>query len=162
MSLTLDSSAGITLPDGLKLPPDNSRSMVQLNTANGYGSTNTMIRRFTNVITNQGSDITYADSATNGASFTINTSGVYTISYCDSFSAANGVVGASLNSAQLTTSIGAITIANRLAMAVQPAANIETCVSWTGYIASGSVIRAHTDGSAVGTNQSLFTITRVS
>ena len=40
------------------------KSMVRLNTANGYGSTNVCIRRFTNVVTNQGSDITYVDSAT--------------------------------------------------------------------------------------------------
>ena len=38
-------------------------SMVRLNTSNGYGSTNVKIRRFTNIITTQGSDITYVDSA---------------------------------------------------------------------------------------------------
>jgi hypothetical protein len=48
-----------------------AQSMVRLNTANGYGSTNTAIRRFTNVVTNQGTDITYADSATLGTTFTI-------------------------------------------------------------------------------------------
>jgi len=138
------------------------QSMVQLNTANGYGSTNTVIRRYTNTVTNQGTDITYADSATLGATFTINTSGVYAVSSYESFTPANGIGGISLNSNQLTTSIASITIANRLAMFVQAAANIGATTSWTGYIAAGGVVRPHNDGSAVGSSTSLFTITRVS
>jgi hypothetical protein len=72
-------------------------SEVRLNTVNGFGSTNTMIRRFTNTTINTGTDITYADSATLGATFTINTAGVYAISYSDSF-AASADMGLSLNS----------------------------------------------------------------
>ena len=53
-------------------------SYVRLNTANGYGSTNTKIRRFTNIVNNVGTDITYADSATLGNTFTINANGVVT------------------------------------------------------------------------------------
>lgn len=49
---------------------------------NGYGSTNTAIRRFTNQTT-VGSDITYADSATLGATWTINTAGNYAMVYTD-------------------------------------------------------------------------------
>jgi hypothetical protein len=42
-----------------------------LNTVNGYGSTNTCIRRFTNLTNSIGSDVLYQDSASLGASFTI-------------------------------------------------------------------------------------------
>lgn len=136
------------------------QSMVRLDGANGYGSTNTRIRRFTNVVTNAGSDLTYADSAANGASFTINTSGVYAISYCDSF-AGGGPLGLSLNSSQLTTDITAITAANRLAMARIANNNYGMEVSWTGYLSAGDVVRAHTNAGAVGTDPVHFTIVRV-
>lgn len=127
------------------------QQMVRLNTANGYGSTNTKIRRFTNTVTNTGSDITYADSATNGASFTINTSGVYAISYSDYFTTGGGRTGISVDSSQLTTNITAITASNVVAVgAYTTAANESSTVSATLYLSSGSVIRAHTNGEATG------------
>ena len=137
-------------------------SVVRLNTANGYGSTNTKIRRFTNTVTNQGSDITYADSATLGASFTINTTGIYGISYSDQFNAA-GDVGLSLNSTQLTTSIVSITAADVLAVATPSANNFSGSVAVTLYASAGSVIRPHTGGTTAGANPACqqFTITRV-
>ncbi len=50
---------------------------------NGFGSTNTIVRRFSNVIVNKGSAITYADDSVYGASFLINTPGVYAITYTE-------------------------------------------------------------------------------
>ena len=138
------------------------QSMVRLNTANGYGSTNVGIRRFTNTVTNQGADITYADSATLGATFTINTNGVYAISYTDQFTTA-GNLGISLNSTQLSTSILLITAADRLGASDTPTGNANNTFATSVYLASGSVIRAHTNGVATGTTPSnvQFTITRV-
>jgi len=138
-------------------------SMVRLNTANGYGSTNTVIRRFTNVVTNQGTDITYADSATLGASFTINTHGVYSISYSDQYAAADWV-GVSLNSTQLTTNIALSTQSAILLLTITSVANYSANVSGTFYLPAGSVVRAHDGGSASGTSPfgCIFTITRVS
>lgn len=137
-------------------------SMVRLNTANGYGSTNTMIRRFTNTVTNQGSDITYADSATLGASFTINTNGVYAITYCGGPNSANGQTGVSLNSTQLTTAISGIAVSDRLCVDQAYIATANTACGWTGYLAAGSIVRAHDDAVASGVAaQYLFTITRV-
>lgn len=137
-------------------------SMIRLNTANGYGSTNTKIRRFVNVVTNQGTDITYADSATLGASFTINTNGVYAISFNDQNNASTWI-GISINSNQLTTDIFAINVADIIATAVTPGTNNGALVSATLYLPGGSVIRAHTTGIASGVNTSCcqFTITRV-
>jgi hypothetical protein len=138
-----------------------SQSMVRLNTANGYGSTNTKIRRFTNTVTNQGVDITYADSSTLGASFTINTAGVYAISYCDEFSG-GAWMGISLNSSQLTTAIYSITLSDALVYTLAQATYGTACAT-TVYLAAGSIIRAHTDGTSTGSNQvpTSFTITRV-
>lgn len=142
--------------------PTAINSMVRLNTANGYGSTNTKIRRFTNTVTNVGSDITYADSATNGASFTINTAGVYAISYNDQFSG-GGYIGISVNSSQLTTSIESITVSDIAAVAYMANSNAPVFVGCTLRLAVNDVIRAHNSGSVTGAvpNACQFTITRV-
>lgn len=176
MSTTIDGTTGISqVQDGIvgtnklaagavtpvKTQVGATPSMVRLNTANGYGSTNTAIRRFTNTVTNQGSDITYADSATNGASFTINTNGVYAVSYTDQFSAAS-TLGISLNSNQLTTAIESITASNRMCSGYIPAANTMETVTVTAYLSAGDVVRAHA-GASTGNNSALaqFTIARV-
>lgn len=137
-------------------------SMVRLNTANGFGSTNTKIRRFTNVITNQGSDITYADSATLGASFTINTSGIYGISYTDQFSGAS-YMGVSLNTTQPTVAIFSLTASEIVCGGQAPAANTVGHCGAQIYLPAGSVIRAHDDivGSGTVTNATQFLITRL-
>jgi len=136
-------------------------SMVRLNTVNGYGSTNTKIRRFTNTVTNQGTDITYADSASLGATFTINTAGVYAVSYTDSFNTSTEA-GLSLNSTQLATNLSLITYADILSVTSNTGVNWNAVSQFTGYLAAGAVIRPHTHGAGTGTLKTLFTITRVS
>jgi hypothetical protein len=153
-----DTTRAIT-PAALRAGP--LQSFVRVISANGYGSTNTVIRRFTTLQDNVGSDITYADSATNGATFTINNTGVYAVSYNDSFNAAANF-GLSLNSAQLTTAILSITAANRITNSTGPAANQSGLVSLVRPFTAGDVIRAHTDGTATGaTNVTQLTITRI-
>ena len=138
-------------------------SCVRLNTANGYGSTNTAIRRFTTVVRNTGVDITYVDSATLGATFTINTTGIYAISYSDEFSAASWL-GLSQNSSQLTTNMPYITAANVLACTTSAGSNDGCSVSWAGPLTAADVIRAHDEGTSSGSlgNACQFTITRLS
>jgi hypothetical protein len=144
-----------------ELPIASTRSAVRLNTANGYGSTNTKIRRLTNIIANTGSDITYADSAANGASFTINTDGVYAISFSDNFTAA-GYVGISLNSSQLTTNVPDIAAADILAICTTAGASyLGECTAIIP-LNAGDIIRLHTSGAATGANVTLFSIVRVS
>ena len=139
-----------------------TQNMVRLNTANGYGSTNNKIRRFTNTVTNTGSDITYADSATNGASFTINTSGVYAISYSDNFNVAD-YNGLSLNTSGGSTAITSLTISQILSVGSSASSSASALCAWTGYLSAGDVVRPHTFGSASGTvtGAQQFTITRV-
>lgn len=158
-------STTITMPavTGTMVVLPTTPSMVRLNTDAGFGSTNTAIRRFANTVTNTGSDITYADSAANGASFTINTAGIYAITFSMGFSSSSNI-GLSLNSTQLTTAIHSITISDQLVNAVTPSASWSTCVSWTGYLPAASVIRPHTSVSVTaGTTNGLptFTIVRV-
>lgn len=138
-------------------------SMVRLNTANGYGSTNTKIRRFTNQVVNQGADITYADSSTLGASFTINTAGVYAISYADDFSSP-AWCAVSINTTAPTTSVDFIPATEILTIGVgNNSTSSSGFCSWVGYLPAGSVLRPHTSGVGVGgsPNTVQFTITRV-
>lgn len=58
---------------------DSSNSAVRVGVGNGFGSTNTQVRRYTNVYDNLGPDVTYTDSATLGGSFLINTTDVYNL-----------------------------------------------------------------------------------
>ena len=61
----------------------DSDSYVRVATGNGFGSSATTIRRFASVTSNVGTDILYVDSPTAGASFTVQSAGVYSISYSD-------------------------------------------------------------------------------
>lgn len=141
------------------------QSMVRVHTAGagaaGYGSINIAIRRYTTVVVNQGSDITYADSATLGASFTINTSGIYGISTNDNANVAIEM-GISLNTTAPSTSIASIPAAERLCDVTTAGTNFTGSTMVTVYLPAGSVIRPHSSPSpTVGTGMTNFTITRV-
>jgi len=127
---------------------------VYLQDGNGHGSTNNKIRRFTTTQINTGTSITYADSATLGATFTINQTGIYHISYGDIHTAdVNNALGISVNSNQLTTSISAITLAH-VAMLMYTAGNgIMITGSTTLNLTSTDIVRAHTDGSINGVDR---------
>jgi len=170
--IILDAVNGITFPDGsiqAKAALVSNQSMVRVNTVGGMGSTNTAIRYFNNNTNGvngcviQGSDITYTPSTVNGDSFTINTAGVYAISYTDNFTGQNWV-GISLNASgsQLTTNVSLISVANILNMAYTAAASQPSAIGDTIQLSAGSVIRAHSAPAAgVGSNVAFFTITRV-
>lgn len=155
--------SGLSLSAGtLSATSSALNSMVRLHTANGYGSTNTVIRRFSTQVSSSGSDITYTDSAANGASFTVNVAGVYAISYSDAF-VSGSYFGISLNSSQLTTSVVSITASDLLIQSTNSNNTYSGAVSWTGYLPAGSVLRPHTAGQTAGTptNSVQFTICRI-
>jgi hypothetical protein len=138
-----------------------SDSCVRVDTANGYGSTANKIRRFSNVTLNSGTDIEYADSGTNGASFTIKSDGIYEMSYSDNL-ATVGYIGLSKNAVSLTTSIQSITDSTALAYQHQAANNAVVTVSHIGTFVAGDIIRVHNDGTAANTNAyARFTISKV-
>lgn len=125
---------------------------VRVYRGNGHGSTNNKIRRFVTIEKNTGSSITYADSSTNGGSFTINQDGIYAITYSDASTAAAKQVGVSKNSTELTTSVANITPADRVGYAEAPSANTPGLFSLTTRLSAGDVIRAHTAGDANAAN----------
>lgn len=138
-------------------------SQVWVNGGAGWGSTNTAIRRFSSTVSTDGSDITYASSATNGDTFTINSDGMYMMEYTDSISTSN-FFGISRNSNQLTTGIESITTNHRLNVSQMPAANETEGITAMMRLVAGDVIRAHTaTGLSNGSSTSLaiFRITKV-
>lgn len=139
------------------------RAMVRVKIGNGFGSTNTKIRRFTTNVETVGSAITYADSAADGASFTIAEDGVYSFHYSDQHSTAAASLGVTRNSTELTTNVNAVTEADLLVWANTPAAAITGMVSTSAYCRAGDVIRPHTDGiSDAASNSVSFTACQMS
>jgi hypothetical protein len=123
---------------------EESDSMIRLSVAGsgsaGYGSTNNVIRRFQNIEEQFGDAIIYTDSATDGASFTINEDGYYSVSFSMTADTAH-TSGISLNSTELTTDIINISASNRLAHSAEGNAGEDRSSSWSGPLKSGDVIR---------------------
>jgi len=137
-----------------------SDSYVRVFDANGYGSTNTVIRRYNTILDNIGSAVTYADSATDGASFTINETGFYVVNNNDN-TTGGGQIGISRNSGSLTTNIAAVSGAERLATGFSNTNGDDKVVSWAGILYAGDVIRPHGDGAGGGAGtRSMFSITK--
>ena len=130
---------------------------VIVTTGNGHGSTNTAIRRFTTTKSSVGTSITYADSAANGASFTINDTGVYAIAYSDACNTTGTNYGVSVNSAQLTTAIQSITAADRVSIAAVTSTNTSVAAFAIVALSAAAVIRPHTDASPNVTDPYLTT-----
>lgn len=131
---------------------------VVVHTGNGHGSTNNKIRRFTTAMTEVGTAITYADSATLGATFTINETGLYEVYYQDVLSSAQ-TFGISLNSAALTLGIAGIPIATKMGMQISATtAGSDQCSAVTRVLrlTATDVIRAHTDGALASTADKVF------
>lgn len=151
--------------NALSVSSQQPRSEIIVHSGNGHGSTATKIRRFTTTAKSIGTAITYADSSTNGATFTINEDGVYSISYGDQYSAASERIGITVNDTATTTNIGTpLTYAQGYRQsALAPAAAAQGLVTWTGVLSAGDVVRAHTNGNADATNNNcLFSIVKVS
>lgn len=141
-----------------------SDSAVRVSNANGFGSTSTLIRRYSNVEDNAGVDISYADSATLGASFTILSDGVYAISIGDNFTSnGNAYIGVSRNSNSGSTPVYSLVQSERLLADYLATATAFVTAAWTGRLNKGDVIRPHF-GAAL-TSQSAaaayFSITKI-
>ena len=141
-------------------------NVVTVHTGNGYGSSSTKVRRWTTAMTNTGTAITYADSSTLGGTFTINETGIYSMTLQDCKIGVVSFIGVSLNSNQLTTVISAISIANRLIWGRVENTGIEElpgCISTTRRLVAGDVIRVHDDGTNdSASDRSNFSICKVS
>jgi hypothetical protein len=174
MSTTISGTSGVSQVQDAIVTPVKTQvgalpSMVRLYGATTYGSSGTKILRFSTVATNQGSDITYNEaaspgsSAVDGAKFTINTNGVYAISFSANFNPSDWL-GISLNTSSPSTPLTSLPAGEALALGYTGSVSGSgLCVSTTVYLAAGSVIRPHTNtpGTISSGSYCVFTITRV-
>lgn len=121
-------------------------SYVLLTAGNGFGSTNTNVRRYTNS-TVIGSAFTYADSATDGASITINEDGTYSMNRLDRNTGAASNFGITLNDVA-SSGINSVASGSRLSYTMT-ASNLSSNAPNTGFpLSIGDVIRACDDSGA--------------
>lgn len=148
------------------LPKPTSEICVAQGTGTGFGSTNTNVRTFVSTpVTSTGTDITYTSSSTLGDSFSINTTGVYSISYSDGGSGTAGFIGITRNSTALSSGPGSVSIAQGK-IAISATTAISTAVytaACTLNCTAGQTIRAQADTAAVtnGVDNVIFRITRI-
>ena len=131
---------------------DLAASYVIADTPAGFGSTNNRIRKY-GTVTQVGSAITKASNpSVTGESFTCNVTGIYSFVLTDRTSTADNL-GFSKNSSQLTTDIRNITAADVLTITSFAAGGAMNCVSWTGRLNAGDVVRPHSsDGNISATD----------
>lgn len=131
----------------------------------GLGSTNTYVRRFLTTGYSSGVDITYTDSATLGGFWTINTNGIYALSYSDKTAAGTGNPVITQNSSTLTSAVSAGS-AFVLTPALDFSVGVVGAVYAVVYLKAGDVIRAqdvNTNSRAASANKDImFRITKVS
>lgn len=151
-----DGSALVEFAAGSGISP----SEVFVDTGNGYGSTNTKVRRWSNIRKNVGSDITYADSAANGGSFTINTTGVYSITTSDAGSGGACQMAITVNDSSLGTSPSGMTYAQGLRAYANPPN--QDSISITLNLDATDVIRWKGDTTPmISTDRAMMSVTRI-
>lgn len=130
-----------------------SRAQVSVRTGNGFGSTNTKVRRFSTTDYSLGSNITYTDSSTLGGTFTVNAPGVYTACYSDGQVAGQPYIGIVVNGTALTTSVATsaparLTYAQGLRAVTrqQDTGQISQTICWTGNLNAGDIVYPQSDG----------------
>ncbi len=143
-SQTIELSSSI-----LATEPD---AYIKTSVANGYGATNTAVRRYSNITDNLGKSISYQDSASLGGSFTILEDGEYSIHATENSSTDGGASQITKNS----TTLNALTSveAERLADC-RKAGTLDQSwqMSWTGPLKIGDVIRIQATSTATAVNQ---------
>lgn len=140
--ITVNAKGLITAVSNIAIAPQ-LRHQIWVQGGNGEGSTNNMIRQFSYIAASQGTNIVYASGATTGGTFTIQASGLYSISYTDTDGTGGVALGLSLNSNQLTTAYSTIAAQNAIGAAFLNSAAQWSNVSVTLPLISGDIIRGH-------------------
>lgn len=129
---------------------ESPRSEYWYQGGNGYGSTNTAIRKYSNLRIGTGTAITASNSATAGLSYTINETGLYAVSMNECL-ASIASWGISLNSTQLTTDTSTITASTAIFAGSISVANHLYGTAVILKLTAGDVIRPHNGGAGDGT-----------
>lgn len=135
--------------------PSTSRHCVKQVAGQGSGAS-AGVAYFTTVIENNGgTDITYAQSSSVGDTWTINTSGMWSIEF-STYAGDGTEFSITRNSTHQTGSgSNAVAYTERLAIQTAGGTNYADSVSYVGYLTAGDVIRFQ--GSAAGLTTDAFT-----
>jgi hypothetical protein len=125
-------------------------SRVVLEGGNGFGSSNTNVRRYSTVVEASGADMSYADSATAGGSITINSAGLYLMVFTDAASTAPDMGITKNSTGAFGTSAGPSTNMAIFSGTVNNG-NIVFGSSAIRYLAVNDVIRVNTDSTTGAT-----------
>lgn len=163
----LTSNGAAALPTWQAAGGGITNSTVHLTGVSGRGSTGSCVIGIWTNNSTTGSSLTYATSATNGDTITVNTTGLYAIS-CSFAYSNNGTSGArwglSLNQADVTTFIGSLADANLAApMSACCIQANPTVIAITRWFTASDVIRLNISTAYTTENNtnSYFTMTRV-
>lgn len=154
---------GVSAPTCAKGFINSLNSYVRVRGASGQtGSVDTNVRILhdTNV-ESSGSDITYSSTLTNGSTFTINTDGVYLISYQDIRTTGGADYNVSIDS---TSAANALTPAETFAFRTFIASDEQANVMGARFLTSGTVIRPVTNqtaGHGTSADRVAFLLTRL-
>jgi hypothetical protein len=155
-------SAGAGVPVWATPSSGPGTNQVLLRTGNGTGSTGDKIRRFTTTVINTGTAITYADSATDGASFTINEDGIYAVVYADTGSV-GAYYGITVNQPDLTINVFSVPNANTIGfILISSTAASSTSFSTVFRFVASDVVRPCIGNTVAGTTSQIrFYITKI-
>ena len=145
-------------------------SEIRVNTTSGHGSPATMIRRFSVLEKQEGSEIEYTDSVADGASFKVKSDGLYTVTFTE-FNTSGGEFGVTVNAAGSIdpNGSGADLRATPITSLTRPTivmydqlvgASSTSSASEQIQLKAGDVVRPHTRGFAGNFFGAGFTITK--
>lgn len=148
-------------------PGSAPQCQISYDSGNGFGSTNTSVRRFSNSRYSTGSCGTWADSAANGGAFTVSSggAGIYSIEWHDTVTVPPGIVGIFVNGTNGAGNARTSTYAQGLrALSATGSASQSAVVNWTGWLNVGDVVWFQSSSGGLDTTttaQSMFTIAQV-
>ena len=148
-------TAGV--PAWTSVSPGLPTSEVWVRTANGYGSTNTNCPRFTTIDRNNGSNITYSDSATLGPTWTINANGIYCFTANTNYGgdAMAFIVNVSGNSNALIVNTGFNVIGQNEGTGSNNNISLHQVTTGPVHLSSGDIVRFVSQSTAFSSNNGL-------
>ena len=139
-----------------------------LETGNGYGTTDLYTRRYVTIKQNTGTAITYADSAANGTTFTINEPGIYILTQVDRNTTGPVAIGMTVNASAGELSGAGSPVNVSSAHSIGFVNNMDTANGWatltaTYLAAAGDIIRPHGSNNAnsTSTREATFSIRKI-